>query len=398
MMLKTLDNLDLKGKKVLLRCDLNVPFDLDGKVLDSTKIERHKITINELMHKGAKIIIISHLGRPKGKYQENLSLKKVLNAFAEKIKVSQVTIMPLCKPNILKKVIQDVNDGTITFMENIRFHPEEEKNDTIFAKELAECADYYVNDSFSVSHRKHVSTYGLSKFLPSYVGRYLELELKMLDKIFNNLNKPVMAIIGGSKISTKIILLNNLIKKVDKLVIGGAMANTFLAAKGNYVGKSLIEKNNISIAKDILEKAESEKCQIILPEDVVIAKSFNEKDSIETVKIDSIKNDYSIFDLGESTIEKISNLMANCKTVFWNGPLGFYEQEPFDNSTNIIGRTAAILTRSNLITSVVGGGDTVAALNKEDLTGGFSFVSIAGGALVEWLEGKTLPGLEFLSN
>ena len=204
MMLKTLDNLDLKGKKVLLRCDLNVPFDLHGEVLDSTKIERHKITINELMHKGAKIIIISHLGRPKGSYQENLSLKKVLNVFAEKIKVSQVTIMPFCKPNILKKVIHDVNDGTITFMENIRFHPEEEKNDKIFAKELAECADYYVNDSFSVSHRKHVSTYGLSKFLPSFVGRYLELELKMLDKIFNNLNKPVMAIVGGSKFQLRL--------------------------------------------------------------------------------------------------------------------------------------------------------------------------------------------------
>ena len=232
--------------------------------------------------------------------------------------------------------------------------------------------------------------------MPSYVGRYLELELKMLDKIFNDLNQPIMAVLGGSKISTKIILLNNLIKKVDKLVIGGAMANTFLAAKGNYIGKSLVEKNNISIAKDILEKAVSEKCQIILPEDVVIAKSFNEKDSIETVKIDSIKNGYSIFDLGEKTIEKISNEMANCKTVFWNGPLGFYEQEPFDNSTNIIGRTAAILTRSNLITSVVGGGDTVAALNNFGLTKYFNFVSTAGGAFLEFLEGKELPGIKAL--
>ena len=220
----------------------------------------------------------------------------------------------------------------------------------------------------------------------------------MLDKIFSNINKPIMAIVGGSKISTKILLLHNLIKKVDKLVIGGAMANTFLAAKGYEIGKSLIEKENIKTAKEITEMAKLEKCQLILPDDVVVTNNINDISKIENVKIDNIKEDYSIFDLGENTIEKISNEMATCKTVFWNGPLGFYEQEPFDNSTNVIGRTVAILTKGNLITSVVGGGDTVAALNKEDLTGAFSFVSIAGGALVEWLEGKTLPGLEFLSN
>ena len=398
MKLKTLDNLELKGKKVLLRCDLNVPFDLQGKVLDSTKIERHKLTIDELIHKGAKTIIISHLGRPKGSFNENLSLKKVLTVFAEKIKIPQVTIMPFCQPNILKKVIEDVNEGSVTFMENIRFHPEEEQNNEDFAKQLAECGDYFVNDSFSVSHRKHISTYGLTKFLPSFAGRYLELEIRMLDKIFSNLNKPIMAIVGGSKISTKIVLLHNLIKKVDKLVIGGAMANTFLAAKGYKIGKSLIEKENIKTAKEIIEMAKLEKCQLILPDDVVVTNNINDISKIENVKIDNVKEDYSIFDLGENTIEKISNEMATCKTVFWNGPLGFYEQEPFDNSTNVIGRTVAILTKGNLITSVVGGGDTVAALNKEDLTGAFSFVSIAGGALVEWLEGKTLPGLEFLSN
>tara|TARA_B100001248_G_C27386864_1_gene460143 strand:- start:185 stop:1381 length:1197 start_codon:yes stop_codon:yes gene_type:complete len=398
MKLKTLDNLELKGKKVLLRCDLNVPFDLQGKVLDSTKIERHKLTIDELIHKGAKTIIISHLGRPKGSFKENLSLKKVLTVFAEKIKIPQVTIMPFCQPNILKKVIKDVNEGSVTFMENIRFHPEEEQNNEDFAKQLAECGDYFVNDSFSVSHRKHISTYGLTKLLPSFAGRYLELEIRMLDKIFSNLNKPIMAIVGGSKISTKIVLLHNLIKKVDKLVIGGAMANTFLAGKGYKIGKSLIEKENIKTAKEITEMAKLEKCQLILPDDVVVTNNINDISKIENVKIDSVKEDYSIFDLGENTIEKISNEMATCKTVFWNGPLGFYEQAPFDNSTNVIGRTVAILTKGNLITSVVGGGDTVAALNKEDLTGAFSFVSIAGGALVEWLEGKTLPGLEFLSN
>ena len=325
-------------------------------------------------------------------------LKKVLTVFAEKIKIPQVTIMPFCQPNILKKVIEDVNEGSVTFMENIRFHPEEEQNNEDFAKQLAECGDYFVNDSFSVSHRKHISTYGLTKLLPSFAGRYLELEIRMLNKIFSNLNKPIMAIVGGSKISTKIVLLHNLIKKVDKLVIGGAMANTFLATKGYKIGKSLIEKENIKTAKEITEMAKLEKCQLILPDDVVVSNNINDTSKIENVKLDNIKEDYSIFDLGENTIEKISNEMATCKTVFWNGPLGFYEQEPFDNSTNVIGRTVAILTKGNLITSVVGGGDTVGALNKEDLTGAFSFVSIAGGALVEWLEGKTLPGLEFLSN
>ena len=396
MNLKTLDNLNLEGKKILLRCDFNVPFDLEGKVSDSTKVERHKVTIDELIHKGAKVIIMSHLGRPKGKYKESLSLGKVLNVFAEKIKISQVTVMPFCKPDILKKVVDDLNNGTISFMENMRFHPEEEKNDEDFAMQLAECGDYYVNDAFSVSHRKHVSTYGLSKYLPTFAGRYLELEMRMLDKIFNNLNKPVMAIVGGSKISTKIILLNNLLKKVDVLVVGGAMANTFLFAKGYNTGKSLIEKDKVVIAKEILEKAEKENCKLILPEDVVVAKNIDEPDSIGNVNVESVDSDFSIFDIGQRTVEKISNEMATCKTVFWNGPLGLYEKEPFDSSTNVIGRTAAILTKSNIITSVVGGGDTVAALNKVNLTGGFSFVSIAGGALVEWLEGKILPGLEFL--
>ena len=397
MKLKTLDGLELEGKKILLRCDLNVPFDLEGKISDSTKIKRHKNTIDELVYKGAKVIVMSHLGRPNGKYNENLSLSKVLNAFAEKIKVSQVTVMPFCKPDILKKVVNDLSNGTITFMENVRFHPEEEKNDKDFAKQLSECADYFVNDAFSVSHRKHVSTYGLSKFLPTYVGRYLEIELRMLEKIFNNLNKPVMAIVGGSKISTKIVLLNNLLKKVDKLAVGGAMANTFLSAKGYNTGKSLIEKDKISLAKEILEKAHKENCKLILPDDVVVSKGMDDKENIDNVKIENIKNDSFAFDIGDSTIEKISNEMATSKTVFWNGPLGLYEKEPFDNSTNVIGRTAAILTKSNIITSVVGGGDTVAALNKANLTGGFSFVSIAGGALVEWLEGKVLPGLEFLN-
>ena len=396
MKLKTLDEINFDGKVVLLRCDLNVPIDNEGKVSDKTKIKRHKDTINELIAKKAKIIIISHLGRPKGKIVKELSMNRILHAFAEELKIPEVTVLPYCGLDIMKKVFDNMDKGTITFLENIRFYPEEEKNDLDFAKQLAEISDIYINDAFSVSHRKHISTYGLSKFLPSFVGRSLQLELEMLENINNNINKPVMAIIGGSKISTKINLLENLIKKVNFLAIGGAMANTFLLAKGQEIGNSLVERKKIETASIILDMAKNNNCDVILPLDVVTSESLDSESHFR-VALDEIDPKHSIFDIGEKTIEKISNTMAICKTVFWNGPLGVYEKKPFDNSTNIIGRTAAILTKAKIITSVAGGGDTVAALNSAELSGGFSYVSIAGGALVEWLEGKELPGLEFLS-
>jgi len=396
MKLKTLDEINFDGKVVLLRCDLNVPIDNEGKVSDKTKIKRHKGTINELIAKKAKIIIISHLGRPKGKIVKELSMNRILHAFAEELKIPEVTVLPYCGLDIMKKVFDNMDKGTITFLENIRFYPEEEKNDLDFAKQLAEISDIYINDAFSVSHRKHISTYGLSKFLPSFVGRSLQLELEMLENINNNINKPVMAIIGGSKISTKINLLENLIKKVNFLAIGGAMANTFLLAKGQEIGNSLVERKKIETASIILDTAKNNNCDVILPLDVVTSESLDSESHFR-VALDEIDPKHSIFDIGEKTIEKISNTMAICKTVFWNGPLGVYEKKPFDNSTNIIGRTAAILTKAKIITSVAGGGDTVAALNSAELSGGFSYVSIAGGALVEWLEGKELPGLEFLS-
>tara|TARA_S200000501_G_C20769316_1_gene719815 strand:- start:118 stop:1308 length:1191 start_codon:yes stop_codon:yes gene_type:complete len=396
MKLKTLDEINFDGKVVLLRCDLNVPIDNEGKVSDKTKIKRHKGTINELIAKKAKIIIISHLGRPKGKLVKELSMNRILHAFAEELKIPEVTVLPYCGLDIMKKVFDNMDKGTITFLENIRFYPEEEKNDLAFAKKLAEISDIYINDAFSVSHRKHISTYGLSKFLPSFVGRSLQLELEMLEKINNNINKPVMAIIGGSKISTKINLLENLIKKVNFLAIGGAMANTFLLAKGHEIGNSLVERKKIETATIILDAAKNNDCDVILPLDVVTSERLDSENHFR-VSLDEIDPKHSIFDIGEKTIEKISNTMAICKTIFWNGPLGVYEKKPFDNSTNIIGRTAAILTKAKIITSVAGGGDTVAALNSAELSGGFSYVSIAGGALVEWLEGKELPGLEFLS-
>ncbi len=395
MNIKTIDDIEIDGKIILLRCDLNVPLDGEGRVLDKTKIKRHKITINELVSKGGRILILSHLGRPNGKIVKHLSMNMILKTFAEELKIPEITVLPFCGPDIIKKVIDNKNNGTITFLENIRFYPEEEQNDIEFAQKIADIADIYINDAFSVSHRKHISTYSLSKLLPSFAGRSLQLELEMLEKINNNINKPVMAIIGGSKISTKIGLLENLINKVDYLVIGGAMANTFLLAQGKEIGKSLVEREKVNIANNILTAAISSNCNIILPIDVVVAKNIDSEDA-SNVELDNVNIGVAIYDIGEKTIEKISNTMAICKTIFWNGPLGVYEKKPFDNSTNVIGRTAAILTKAKIINSVVGGGDTVAALNSAELSGGFSFVSIAGGALVEWLEGNKLPGLEFL--
>ena len=395
---KFLDGLDLKGKIVFLRCDLNVPLDKKGKVLDVTKILRHKITLDELVNKGAKIFLLTHLGRPKGKQNKSLSLNLITEDFAKETNIEAITVLPYCTPETINKIALDMREGTVTFLENIRFYPEEENNNLDFAKKLADAGDYYINDAFSVSYRKHVSTYGLSKYLPSFIGRSLQLELEMLNKISSNINHPLMALIGGSKISTKIKLLLNLIEKVDFLAIGGAMANTFLLAQGKSIGTSIVEKDKIDLANDIMAKAKKNSCELILPEDVVIAKNLSEKNDAKNVDLDNISNEFSIYDIGTKTIENISNKMAMCKTLFWNGPLGVYEHEPFDHSTNEIGRTAAILTRANAIVSVAGGGDTVAALNKKELSGGFTYLSIAGGALVEWLEGKELPGLEFLKN
>ena len=398
MNLKTIDNLDVEGKVVFLRCDLNVPLDKKGQVSDPTKINRHKMTINELINKKAKLVVISHLGRPRGKEVMELSLNKIVDEFAKIIGINQITVLPYCKADVIKSVLDEKKEGTVTLMENIRFYPEEEENNEIFAKELSKVADIYINDAFSVAHRKHVSTYELSKLLPSFIGRSLELELRMLNKINDSIDKPVMSIIGGSKVSTKIDLLSTLVKKVDFLVIGGAMANTFLLEKGFEIGKSMVEPDKTNVAKTVLEKAKKNNCTIILPKDVVVSKNLEEVNEAKNINLKDMDKNLSIFDVGEKTIEEISNIAASCKTIFWNGPLGVYEKAPFDNSTNIIGRTIVLLTRGNILTSVVGGGDTIAALNNAELTGGFSYASIAGGALVEWLEGKKLPGLDFLEN
>ncbi len=274
MKLKTLDNLEFDGKTVILRCDLNVPLDKNGKVTDITKIKRHKATIDELINKKAKILVISHLGRPKGKEITKLSLNNISDEFVKVMNIKEITVLPYCRTEVIDSVLKDKQAGSITLMENIRFYPEEEENNQKFARELANVADYFVNDAFSVSHRKHISTYSLSNLLPSYLGRSLELELTMLSKINENINKPVMAIIGGSKISTKINLLSNLVKKVDYLVIGGAMANTFLLERGYDIGSSLVEKDKLDIVKNVLQQAKENNCTIILPKEVVVSKKF----------------------------------------------------------------------------------------------------------------------------
>ena len=268
MKLKTLDNLEFDGKTVILRCDLNVPLDKNGKITDITKIKRHKATIDELINKKAKVLVISHLGRPKGKEITKLSLNNISDEFVKVMNIKEITVLPYCRPEVIDSVLKDKQAGSVTLMENIRFYPEEEENNQKFARELANVADYFVNDAFSVSHRKHISTYSLSNLLPSYLGRSLELELTMLSKINENINKPVMAIIGGSKISTKINLLSNLVKKVDYLVIGGAMANTFLLERGYDIGSSLVEKDKLDIVKNVLQQAKENNCTIILPEEV----------------------------------------------------------------------------------------------------------------------------------
>ena len=394
MKLRTLDNLDLKGKTVFLRCDLNVPLDNKGKVTDITKIKRHKVTIDELINKKAKILVISHLGRPKGKEVEELSLNKISDEFVKVMNIKEITVLPFCRPNIIKSVLEEKQEGSITLMENIRFYPEEEQNDESFARELSAIGDYYINDAFSVSHRKHLSTFSLSKFLPSYLGRSLELELTMLSKIYENIDKPVMAIIGGSKISTKINILTNLVKKMQTIVIVGAMANNFIKHKGNNIGKSLYEKNQESLLKDIIKKCKKNNCKLIIPEDVIVAKSYESEPKLKS--LNKINDTDIILDIGENTIKKIYNIINESKTILWNGPVGYFELEKFSTGSNKIAKKITENTKNKSILSIAGGGDTVAAINKFNCSDGFTYISTAGGAFLELLEGKILPGIKAL--
>ena len=390
---QTLDHVEVKGKRVLVRADLNVPVE-NGVVTDATRIDRLAPSITELADKGAKVILLSHFGRPKGRDAKN-SLKPVVAELAHIIK-RPVKFADDCIGETAEQAVAELRPGNILCLENTRFYPGEENNDPEFAKALAKLGDIYVNDAFSVSHRAHASTEGLAHLLPAYAGRTLQTELDALVKALEHPDRPLTAIVGGAKVSTKLDLLGNLLRKVDVLIIGGAMANTFLLAQGKKVGKSLFEKDLVEIAKKILDEARANKRQIILPVDAVVAEKYEAHAPSRVVDVDHVGDNDMILDIGPHSIEYAISELARSKTLVWNGPFGTFEIEPFDNGTDEVAEAAAELTQAGKLVSVAGGGDTVAALNAAGVADRLTYVSTAGGAFLEWLEGKALPGVEIL--
>ena len=390
---RTLDDVDVKGKRVLLRVDLNVPME-NGRVSDTTRLERIAPTILELSAKGGKVILLAHFGRPKGRDSKE-SLKPVAAALSQVIK-KEIAFAEDCIGEVAEKAIAAIKDGDILCLENTRFHREEEKNDPTFVASLAKLGDIWVNDAFSAAHRAHASTEGLGHKLPAYAGRTMQAELDALNKALEAPTKPVIAIIGGAKVSTKIDLLENLVSKVDALVIGGGMANTFLHAQGAGIGKSLAEKDLAATALRIVEKAAAANCAIILPVDAVVAFQFAANSPSHAYGLDAIPPDGMILDVGPQSVARIRAAIDDAATLVWNGPLGAFEMTPFDRGTVLAARHAAERTRAKKLISVAGGGDTVAALNQAAVAEDFTYVSTAGGAFLEWMEGKPLPGVEVL--
>jgi phosphoglycerate kinase len=392
---RTLDETgNVKGKRVLVRVDLNVPVQ-DGKVSDATRIERVAPTIVELSDKGAKVILLAHFGRPKDGPDPSMSLKLVADETAKIIK-RPVGFARDCIGPDAAAAVAAMNDGGIVCFENTRFHKAEEKNDPEFTKALAKNGDIFVNDAFSAAHRAHSSTEGLAHLLPAYAGRTMQAELEALEKGLGKPVKPVVAVVGGAKVSSKLDLLMNLVKKVDALVIGGGMANTFLAAKGVNVGKSLCEHDLGPTARQIMINAAAAGCAIVLPVDGVVAREFKAGADFEIVDINAIPADGMVLDVGPKSVDVINEWISKAATLVWNGPLGAFEIEPFDRATVAAARHAAERTKAGKLTSVAGGGDTVAALNQAGAADDFSYVSTAGGAFLEWMEGKPLPGVEVL--
>ncbi|WBU65364.1 phosphoglycerate kinase [Paracoccus aerodenitrificans] len=396
MKFNRIEDLDLDGKVVLTRVDLNVPTDR-GQVTDTTRIDKIVPTIRAIQDAGGKPVLLAHFGRPKGKNVPEMSLRQIVPALEEALG-EKVTFAEEAVGGPAKRAVAAMHAGDVVLLENTRFYEGEEKNDPTFAASLAALADVYVNDAFSAAHRAHASTEGLSRLLPSAAGKLMETELDALNAALGEPVRPVVAVVGGAKVSTKLDLLANLIEKVDHLVIGGGMANTFLVAKGVAVGTSLAERDMAGTAKEILEKAARTSCAIHLPVDVVVAKEFREGAPSETVPVDACPEDAMILDAGPQTVEQINGVFATCKTLIWNGPLGAFEIKPFDAATNACAQEAARLTRDGLLTSVAGGGDTVAALNQAGVAGDFTFISTAGGAFLEWMEGKDLPGIAALAD
>ncbi|SDR32727.1 phosphoglycerate kinase [Pseudovibrio sp. Tun.PSC04-5.I4] len=391
MPFKTLDDADLSGKRVLVRVDLNVPM-ADGKITDSTRIERVLPTIREISEAGGKVILLAHFGRPKGKVVADMSLAPVAGPVADLLG-KPVAFASDCTGDIAKVAIDSMANGDVLLLENTRFYAGEEKNDPEFAKTLAANGDLFVNDAFSAAHRAHGSTEGITKLLPSYAGRTMQVELEALSAALTTPERPVLAVVGGAKVSSKIDLLENLVSKVDILVIGGGMANTFLAAQGVNVGKSLCEHDLADTANRIMVAAEKANCEIVLPTDAVVAWEFAANTKNETVALDAIPADAMMLDVGAATIEVVKQKIEAAKTLVWNGPLGAFEIAPFDTATVAAAQHAAARTKSGDLKTVAGGGDTVAALNHAGAADDFSYVSTAGGAFLEWLEGKELPGV-----
>jgi phosphoglycerate kinase len=391
---RTLDDADVSGKRVLLRVDLNVPTE-NGRVTDTTRIERVAATITEIADKGGKVIMLAHFGRPKGARNEEFSLKPVAAAVAEVIK-RPVAFATDCIGDTAAAAIAKMKNGDILLLENTRFYKGEEKNDPALVGDLAKLGDLYVNDAFSAAHRAHASTEGVAHKLPAYCGRAMQAELEALTMALGAPERPVAAIVGGAKVSTKLELLGNLIKKVDVLIIGGGMANTFLFAEGKPVGKSLCEKEMADTARSIMAEARKGDCRILLPVDATVAKELKAHAQTRVVDVDHVAEDEMILDIGPKSVVGVEKVLGEIKTLVWNGPFGAFETPPFEAATFAIAKTVGALARDGKLKAIAGGGDTVAALNEAGVADQFTYVSAAGGAFLEWMEGKALPGVEAL--
>lgn len=392
---KTLDDMgDVSGKRVLVREDLNVPM-ADGRVTDDTRLRATIATVTELADKGAIVLILAHFGRPKGQRNPEFSLAMLTQPYSD-VLGRPVRFIDDVAGEAAEAAVATLNPGDIAILENTRFHAGEEKNDPELAAQIAKLGDFYVNDAFSAAHRAHVSTEGLAHRLPAFAGRAMEAELDALEKALGNPEHPVAAVVGGAKVSTKLAVLKHLVGKVDHLIIGGGMANTFLAARGVDVGKSLCEHDLTGTAEEILEAADKAGCTVHLPYDVVVAKEFKPNPETRTVNVHEVAADEMILDLGPNAVEALGDVLKNCRTLVWNGPLGAFETPPFDMATVALAKTAAALTQDGSLVSVAGGGDTVAALNQAGVGTQFTFVSTAGGAFLEWMEGQDLPGVAAL--
>jgi phosphoglycerate kinase len=390
----TIEDIDVRGRRVLVRLDLNVPM-TDGTITDTLRIERQAPTLRELADKGARVIVLSHFDRPKGKRVDSMSLAPVAPALAKAID-RPVAFASDCMGEPAKAAVGRLKDGDVLLLENTRFHAGEETNDPEFAHAVAELGDVFVNDAFSAAHRAHATTEGLAHLLPSVAGRAMEAELMHLHRALDRPERPLMAVVGGAKISTKIALLGNLVKRVDVLVIGGAMANTFLAAQGYEVGKSLCEHDHLETAREILRTALARGAAVVVPVDVVVAKEFRSNAESRTVAAKDVASDEMILDVGPQSIEEFAKRLAFVRTLVWNGPFGAFETPPFERGTIEAARLVAERTKMGQLLSVAGGGDTVAALNMACVADAFTYVSTAGGAFLEWLEGRELPGVEAL--